>query len=146
MPVTFNLADVNFKLRNKILLRSFLLTEFRKATGKSLSLNYVFCSDEFLLNINKQFLQHDYYTDIITFPLSETDSKVESEIYISIDRVADNAKRLKTTFEEELVRVIFHGVLHLAGYADKTKKEQAAMRSAEDEWIKKFRKLLTSGK
>ncbi len=89
--------------------------------------------------MNKQFLQHDYYTDIITFPLSNPEDKtIESELYISINRVADNAKTHKVKFEEELFRVIFHGVLHLIGHNDKTKAQQADMRKKESEWLSLF--------
>jgi rRNA maturation RNase YbeY len=98
----------------------------------------VFCSDAYLLQINKDFLNHDYYTDIITFPLEETETSVDAEIYISVDRVKDNASTLKAQFNMELQRVIFHGVLHLCGFDDKTKKQQAIMQKMEDEWIEKF--------
>ncbi|MBS1595343.1 MAG: rRNA maturation RNase YbeY [Bacteroidetes bacterium] len=138
MPISFHNADISFKLEKKALLKKFIAATFQKESGKKLAATYVFCSDEYLLGINRSFLQHDYYTDIITFPLSETDTRIESEIYISVDRVADNAKRHKVAPEEELLRVIFHGALHLAGYKDKTKAEQTAMRSKENEWLSLF--------
>lgn len=138
MPISFHNADISFKLEKKVLLKKFIAETFQKECGKKLSATYVFCSDEYLLGINRSFLQHDYYTDIITFPLSETDTRVESEIYISVDRVADNAKRHKVSSEEELLRVIFHGALHLAGYKDKTKAEQTTMRRKENEWLSLF--------
>lgn len=117
---------------------------FAKATKKKLSLSVVFCSDEYLLNINKQFLNHDYYTDIITFPLEETEAKSVAEIYISLERVWDNAKKQKVTFDDELHRVLFHGVLHLTGLKDKTKEQKAAMTIAEDKWLKAYSKYLKS--
>lgn len=138
MPISFHNADISFKLEKKVLLKKFIAETFQKECGKKLSATYVFCSDEYLLGINRSFLQHDYYTDIITFPLSETDTMVESEIYISVDRVADNAKKHKAASEEELLRVIFHGALHLAGYKDKTKAEQTTMRRKENEWLSLF--------
>jgi len=98
------------------------------------SLTYIFCSDDYLLEINQGFLQHDFYTDIITFDYS-TKTEVESEIYISIDRVNENASVLNVSLEQELHRVMVHGVLHLCGLKDKTKAQQAEMRAAEDKQI-----------
>jgi rRNA maturation RNase YbeY len=138
MAVSFHNADIPFRLAAKTALKKFISTSFEKEAKKKLSMSYVFCSDEYLLRINQDFLQHDYYTDIITFPLSETDQKVEAEIYISIDRIRDNAAKLKIPFERELLRVIFHGVLHLIGYKDKTAAQKKAMREAEEMWIRAF--------
>ena len=95
----------------------------------------MFCSDEYLLRINRDYLQHDYYTDIITFDLSEPGGPVQGEIYISVDRVRDNAKELAVSIQKELHRVIFHGVLHLCGYTDKTKQDQARMRALEEKYL-----------
>ncbi len=142
MAISFHNADISFKLKNKTVLKKFIADTFLQECGKKLSATYVFCSDEYLLGINRSFLQHDYYTDIITFPLSENDSSVASEIYISIDRVADNAKRHKATEQEELLRVIFHGALHLAGYKDKTKAQEKQMRGKEEEWLRLFDRTL----
>jgi probable rRNA maturation factor len=94
-------------------------------------LNYIFCSDDYLLEINKSYLNHDYYTDIITFPYQEG-STVESDIYISLDRVKDNATKLKLTYEQELLRVIIHGLLHLIGFNDKSPAKKKVMRAEED--------------
>ncbi len=99
------------------------------------SLTYVFCSDEYLLGINKEYLKHDYYTDIITFNLANPEQPVEGEIYISLDRVKENAKNIGQSYNNELHRVIFHGALHLCGFKDKTKEEQATMRRKEDEYL-----------
>ena len=142
MPVSFHNADIAFKLAAKTALKNFITSSFEKEAKKKLIISYVFCSDEYLLGINKSFLKHDYYTDIITFPLSETDKKVESEIYISVDRIRDNATKLKVPFEHELHRVIFHGVLHLIGYKDKTKEQKDLMRKAEEKWIRAFERTL----
>lgn len=139
MPIAFNNADVKFKVPRGTEVKQFITAQVLAEAGKKVRLSYVFCSDEYLLGINRQFLQHDYYTDIITFPMGDADSKtVESELYISIDRIADNAKKHKVEFEHELFRVIFHGVLHLIGYNDKTAKQEKAMRAKEDEWLKLF--------
>lgn len=101
-------------------------------------LNYIFCTDEYLLDINQQYLQHDYYTDIITFDNSENENEIEGDIFISVERVKENAKDLNLPFLKELKRVMAHGVLHLCGYGDKTPDEIALMRKKEDEAIKKI--------
>lgn len=135
MPVVFHFADVDCKLNHKLLIKQFIAQQFLAKTGKKISLNVIFCSDDFLLNINKSFLQHDYFTDIITFPLEETPKKTVAEIYISLDRVWENAQKQKVTFENELLRVLFHGVIHLTGINDKTKAEKQQMSKEEDAWL-----------
>ena len=99
------------------------------------NINYIFCSDDYLLEINKTYLNHDYYTDIITFPYRQ-DDVVESDIFISLDRVLENSTELNVSFEDELHRVIVHGVLHLCGLKDKSDEEASRMRKAEDEALK----------
>lgn len=159
MPITYHNADSSFRLLNKRKYKAFIEAQVKKASGKTVVLTYVFCSDEYLLNINRQFLQHDFYTDIITFDLSAgpqpiggtegaalARAKIEGEIYISIDRVKDNAEKLGVDFKEEISRVMFHGVLHLLGLKDKTKAQQKAMRHAEDEWLKRFKAFLKKHK
>lgn len=100
-------------------------------------MNYIFCSDTRLLEINKKFLNHDYYTDIISFDFSEGVS-TQAEVYISIDRVKENARGLGVSFKSELHRVVFHGALHLCGYGDKTKKARETMRKKEDYYLLDF--------
>ena len=155
MPITFHNADIKFSLRNRTALRKFITAQ----ANQSIKLSYIFCSDEYLLNINRQFLNHDYYTDIITFPLSEDKKHIEAEIYISIERVKENSAKFKVQNTKrkdksnpsplgegarradgvtELHRVMFHGVLHLLGYKDKTKAQKTEMRKMEDKWLKKF--------
>ena len=97
------------------------------------NIEIVFCSDEYLLQINKDYLQHDYYTDIITFPLGS--DPIIANVFISVDRVKENAQLYKVSFENELHRVIIHGLLHLFGYGDKTSKEKEHMRSKEDHYL-----------
>jgi len=125
------------KQRNR--LKSYLAStaqSFQRPLG---SLNIIFCSDEHLLGINRDFLQHDYYTDIITFDLSPSKkSPLEAELYISVDRVKDNAATLGQPFYRELHRVIFHGLLHLMGYKDKQKKDQALMREMEERMLGEY--------
>jgi probable rRNA maturation factor len=94
-------------------------------------LNFIFCSDSHLFTLNQEYLQHDTYTDIITFDYSEEET-IEGDIYISIDRIKENAGNLGIAMNEELFRVIIHGVLHLLGYKDKTKEEKELMREKED--------------
>jgi probable rRNA maturation factor len=131
--------DVSFSLPNRGKLKLFIPNIFRLETNKPLQqLNYVFCTDEYLLQVNKEFLQHDYYTDIITFDLSATGGPIMGEIYISIDRVRDNARTQKVKMYEELHRVIFHGALHLCGYRDKKANEIKKMREKENFYIEKY--------
>lgn len=136
--VRFNYADVKpISFRRKNQVKAFVEEVFR-LEGKGLKeLNYIFCSDAFLLEINKSFLQHDYYTDIITFDLSEGGGTV-GEVYISIDRVKDNSASHATSYTEELLRVIFHGALHLIGYKDKKKSEITIMRQKEEYYLRLF--------
>jgi len=107
------------------------------------SLNYIFCSDEYLLQINREFLKHDFYTDIITFDLSEKTGAVIGEVYISLDRVKENAATLGTIFNEELLRVLFHGALHLCGYRDKKKADIEEMRKKEEQYLRLYKKQYT---
>ena len=135
--VTFNYLDSDLPLKNKTIVKTFIPSIF-KLENKGLNyINYIFCTDESLLVLNKQQLQHDYYTDILTFELSST-KNTEAEIYISVDRIKDNAKSLKQPLEKEILRVLFHGALHLCGYKDKTKKDEAKMREMEDFYIDKY--------
>ncbi len=96
---------------------------------------YHFCSDDFLLKINQDYLQHNYLTDIITFPLSTRPEIISAEIFISIDRIHENASLLKTSYEHEFARVLVHGVLHLLGYDDHTDEEKKEMRAKEDYYL-----------
>lgn len=119
-------------------LKSFIENIFSEE-GKSLeAIDYIFCSDEYLLKLNREFLSHDYYTDILTFCLSEKDSPVQAEIYISIDRVSENAALFQNSPANELLRVIFHGALHLCGYHDKTKIQKRVMREKENKCLEKY--------
>src|ERR1700757_2229679 len=115
MPVTFHNADIKFQLTQKSELKKFIAGRALKEAKKKLHLSYIFCSDEYLLDMNRRFLNHDFYTDVITFPLFDNEKEIEAEIYISIDRIKENSKKLKTDFKAELHRVIFHGLLHLIG-------------------------------
>jgi rRNA maturation RNase YbeY len=96
------------------------------------NLNYIFCSDKALLRINRKYLGHNFYTDVVTFNLSSSPKEILADIYISVDRIKDNAKSLKIPIKEELHRVMFHGLLHLCGYSDKTEHQKNLMRKMED--------------
>lgn len=136
--VFFHSADRSLRFKNKTLLKNFI-TELFNQENKSLKrVDYIFCSDEYLLDLNQRSLQHDYYTDILTFPLSEKESEVVGEIYISTDRVRENSIQHNTSFDNEILRVIFHGALHLCGYNDHSKKDQQKMRRKEDHYIDMF--------
>jgi len=141
MTIFFNKADKNISLGNRVALKLFLEKQMKKEGIRIECLQYVFCSDKYLLEINKQFLKHDYYTDIISFDLSEVKGALIGDIYISVDRVKENAKLVKTTQTNELLRVIFHGALHFCGYKDKKPADVKLMRSMEDKWLKAYLKL-----
>lgn len=116
-------------------LKLFIQSIFKKEKTKAQFINIIFCSDEFLLNINKQYLNHDYPTDIITFEISRDLNGITAEIYISVDSVTRNSIDYQSTKKNELHRVIFHGILHLCGYNDKTKEDIALMRFKEDKYL-----------
>jgi rRNA maturation RNase YbeY len=133
-PIQFHFLEKT-SLANRTALKSFLVSLFKKEAHRLESLHYIFCSDEYLLQINQTHLQHDFYTDIITFDLSNPGAGTVGEIYISIDRVKDNALNLNEPLYRELHRVIFHGALHLCGYQDKSQADEQAMRKKEDHYL-----------
>ena len=143
MSISFNKADKNATLANRTALKAFIEKALKKEGLHIETLQYIFCSDKYILGINKTYLQHDYYTDIISFDLSETKGKLIGEVYISIDRVKDNATTHKTSLKEELLRVIFHGALHFCGYKDKKPADIKKMRAQEDKWLKSYLKSIT---
>jgi len=139
--ISFNKADATVVLGNRVALKSFIEKKVKKEGYTIDSLTYVFCSDKYILKINQDFLSHDYYTDILSFDLSEIPGHLIGEVYISVDRVKDNAKTHGTTFKEELHRVIFHGALHFCGYKDKKPSDVKTMRQMEDRWLSAYMKL-----
>lgn len=141
--IQFHNADIAFVLPRKTILRSWIQKVCRSHQFSVSQIQFVFCSDEYLLDINRQFLQHDYYTDIITFDNTQ-DHQVELEAYISLDRVRDNAKQNKETIQRELHRVMIHGVLHALGYKDKKNSDVQAMRTAEENALIAWEKLCRS--
>jgi probable rRNA maturation factor len=141
MPIQFFFLQDKHILKDRTALKAFLPTVFRQHKKQVSNLTYIFCSDDYLLAINKAHLQHDFYTDIITFDLSESPQQITGEVYISTDRVRDNATTLGVSIKEELNRVIFHGALHLCGYKDKSIRYQKKMRAAEDLLLKQYFKV-----
>lgn len=134
--------EVKSGLKQKKKLGAFIHSLLFHYLKKNSQINYTFVSDDFLLSMNQTHLNHDTYTDIITFDLSTKKSDIIiGDIYISIDRVIENAKSLKIARQVELLRVILHGALHLSGFGDKTKKESEKMRNLEDEWMMKYQEL-----
>lgn len=111
---------------------------FKKEGRKVEAINYIFCTDDYLLELNKTHLNHDTYTDIITFELSGPHQPILSDVYISVERVKENSKLFNATFKRELHRVIFHGALHLCGYKDKSKEQSHQMRSKEEQYLNKY--------
>lgn len=130
--VEFSSEEIEFELNNEQSATEWLLKIIERAGCVLRSLNFVFCSDEYLHRLNVEYLDHDTLTDIITFPYASPPD-IEGDIFISIDRVRDNASDFNVSFEQELHRVMAHGVLHLCGFGDKTPAEQKTMRSKEDE-------------
>jgi len=128
--------ELDFELNNEQEISSWLLALIEEEKCVLKELTYIFCDDEYLLKINQEHLNHDYYTDIITFDYDT--EELHSDLFISVDRVKDNAEQLNEPFKRELFRVIAHGVLHLCGYKDKTESEIAEMRGKEDYYLSKL--------
>jgi rRNA maturation RNase YbeY len=136
MPsIRFFYENVKFRLPKSTKTRSWIKAVILSEEKKLGELNYIFCSDEDLAVINQQYLNHDTLTDIVTFDGNEGDGHIQGDIYISVDRVKENALKFKTAFDEELHRVIIHGVLHLIGYSDKSKSTKISMRKKEDTYL-----------
>lgn len=138
MAIHFFSEEIKFTLREKLNRKRWLKKIATNAGFKIKELNYVFCSDEYLYQMNRDYLKHDSYTDIITFDNSEKKGDIEGDIFVSIDRVRENAKTHTQEVETEMNRVLAHGLLHLMGYKDKTKEEAALMRLKEEESIKLY--------
>lgn len=137
MPaITFQNEDIPFNLPEKTKIRNWI-KKIILQTGplKTFQINFIFCSDQFLHNLNKTYLKHDTFTDIITFDYSESDLILESDVFISVERVKENSTKYNADFLTELRRVMIHGILHLLGYTDKTKDQREKMREKENECL-----------
>jgi rRNA maturation RNase YbeY len=135
--IQFCSEDITFSLKEKLKHKAWLNEVATQEGKKILELSYVFCSDDYLLQINQEYLNHDTLTDIVTFDNSEDPKKIEGDIFISIDRVKENGEKLGTS-KTELERVMVHGLLHLLGYKDKKKEDKAVMTEKEDFYIKQY--------
>lgn len=131
-------SNNNFKLKNKQKIRNWLNKAILMENHVVGNINYIFCSDEQLLEINIKYLHHDFYTDIITFDYKEN-NRISGDLYISTDRIFDNAKLNNISFDEEIIRVLIHGILHIIGYNDKSANESKLMREKENFYINLYK-------
>ena len=134
--INFN-YETEFTIENEDAISNWISNVIKSEDKKEGEINYIFCDDEYLLQINQEHLQHDYYTDIISFDYT-VGNEINGDMFISIDRVKDNAIEYNVSFEEELRRVLAHGILHYCGYKDKSEAEELLMRSKEDEKLAMF--------
>ena len=135
--IHFFKEGIHFRLQHQEQVRQWVSAVVRYHKHRLDEINFIFCGDQYLLHLNKKFLDHDYLTDVITFENSLEKKKISGDIYISYDRVTVNAKQYRTSLKDELHRVMVHGVLHLLGYMDKSANEKALIRKAEDVWLGK---------
>ncbi|SEQ79020.1 rRNA maturation RNase YbeY [Pedobacter rhizosphaerae] len=133
--ISFFTESISYNLPQKLKVKKWIKATIEKEGFKLGELNFIFCSDEYLLGINQQYLNHDTYTDIITFDNSEVEKLIVSDIFISIERVKENAKTFKTSEFDEVCRIMIHGTLHLLGYKDKGKAAKTLMTQKEDEYL-----------
>lgn len=136
--IAFHYLVPRFYFPDRRKVKAFLLQRLKEEKKEVDAINYIFCDDAYLLEINQQYLDHDTFTDIITFELSPKSHPLVADIYISVERVRENAAILKTGFLRELHRVIFHGALHLAGYKDKSAEQSQRMRLKEEDYLRDF--------
>lgn len=144
MPIYFHTEDVSFRIKNPARLRSWIKKVIDSHSRKTGIINFILCSDEYLLELNRQYLKHDYYTDIITFSQSDDINKISADIYISVDRIKENAMQgtqcsaldSRHLTRNELHRVMIHGILHLLGYDDKSASLKKKMREKEESCLK----------
>jgi probable rRNA maturation factor len=140
MPIRFFFESTNFKLPSPRKTAKWIKDTASKEGVVIKDINYIFCTDEYLLTLNQGYLNHNTLTDIITFDYSVSKKSIDGEIYISIDRATENARTLKIDFQQELLRVMVHGILHLVGYKDKTAKDKTQMRKKEDSYLSLYKK------
>lgn len=131
-PIEYFSEDIDFSLNNSEQVSAWIAAIIAQHEQELESLTYIFCSDDYLHNMNVAYLDHDTLTDIITFDTAEEEGTIEGDVFVSIDRVRDNAAEMGTSFDDELHRVIIHGVLHLLGFTDKSEAEELRMRKEED--------------
>jgi rRNA maturation RNase YbeY len=135
--IFYNNIDINFIFKDKTNIKKWIIRCIKEEKKGINFISFNFCSDEYILELNKSSLAHDYYTDILTFELNNKNEDIEGDIYISIDRIKENAKVVNESIINELHRVLIHGVLHLCGYKDKTPKEYNKMKEKENYYLNK---------
>ena len=140
-PIQFFNEGISFTLKDKAGIRKWLTHVIREEKKKPWYINFIFCSDEYLLDLNKTYLKHETYTDILTFPYNDDENTVSGDIFISVDRVKENAGLYLQDFQREMKRVMVHGVLHLIGYSDHGKREKEVMTEREDHCLDSYDKL-----
>lgn len=133
--INFYFINCKYNIRDRKGIKEAIAHLIRKERRELTSLNCIFCSDAYLLEMNKKYLKHNYFTDVLTFDMSNQKEKIEGEIYISIDRVLDNARNMNVSQREELCRIVFHGTLHLCGYSDKKRADKKLIRKKENEYL-----------
>lgn len=136
--ILFYNNNTSFTLKNKNKIKAWIVASVQEEEHHISEIQYIFCDDSFILELNKKALQHNYFTDIITFQYNNKKEPIQSEIYISVDTVKSNAKLFNTSFQKELLRVIIHGVLHCCGYNDKTKAQEKQIRDKENYYLNKI--------
>jgi probable rRNA maturation factor len=141
MPIRFFTEDISYTFKEKKKHRKWLSDLIAEEGFRIGEINYVFCSDDYLYQINLEYLEHDTYTDIITFDQSDATDEISGDVFISIDRIEDNASQNQVNFKDELRRVMAHGILHLMGYNDKSKNEAQQMRKKENIALKKYSEI-----
>ena len=133
--------ETDFKISKAVNWKKWIESAVKSEGFETDEINYIFCDDEYLLQINQDYLQHDYYTDVIGFQYSEG-KELSGDIYISVERIEDNAQKNSVDFKNELARVVIHGILHFMNYKDKTPEDAEKMRKAEDKYIALFEELI----
>jgi probable rRNA maturation factor len=136
--INYFTEDISFTLKHKTIIRNWLKETITAEGFRLQELNFIFCSDAYLLNMNQQYLNHDTYTDVITFDNAEAPKTIVGDIFISVDRINDNAGKYSRDFLDEMCRVMVHGTLHLLGYKDKTKPAKTLMTEKEDLYLSKL--------
>lgn len=137
LKIHFFSEDISYIIKQKALIRTWIESTILNEGYKLKELNFIFCSDNYLLSINQNYLKHNTYTDIITFDNSEARGDISGDIFISVDRVRENAKKFEVSEANEIQRIMIHGTLHLLGYLDKKKEEKALMTEKEDFYLSK---------
>ncbi len=141
MSVEFTDRGIDSRLEHPQKLAQFIEKKLQALNIQLIELGFVFCTDAYLLEVNQEFLEHDYYTDIITFDWSSDETQIIGESLISIERISENAVEYGVEYEHELHRVVFHGILHLLGYDDHSDEDRQIMRIQEEAWISEYQEF-----